>query len=68
VALVRPDKADGMKVSSVKKKLKQKAFAPGVERDKIEGVEDSIGVPLDEFIAISIGGLQEVAPEIGLTP
>jgi putative nucleotidyltransferase with HDIG domain len=66
VALVRPDKAEGMKVSSVKRKLKQKAFAPGVERDKIEGVEKSIGVPLDDFIAISIGGLQEVAPEIGL--
>jgi uncharacterized protein len=67
VALVRPDKADGMKVSSVKKKLKQKAFAPGVERDKIEGVEASIGVPLDEFVAISIEGLQEVAPELGLS-
>ena len=66
VALVRPDKAAGMKVSSVKKKLKQKAFAPGVERDKIEGVEESIGVPLDDFIAVSIGGLQDVAPEIGL--
>jgi len=66
VALVRPDKAAGMKVSSVKKKLKQKAFAPGVERDKIEGVDESIGVPLDDFIAVSIGGLQDVAPEIGL--
>jgi uncharacterized protein len=68
VALVRPEKAAGMKVSSVKKKLKQKAFAPGVERDKILGVEDSIAVPMDEFIAVSIQGLQEVAPEIGLSP
>ena len=67
-ALVRPDKAQGMKVSSVKKKLKEKSFAPGVERDKINGVEASIGLPLDEFIAISIEGLQEVAPEIGLVP
>jgi putative nucleotidyltransferase with HDIG domain len=65
-ALVRPDKAVGMKVSSVKKKLKEKSFAPGVERDKIYGVEDSIGVPMDEFIGISITGLQEVAPQIGL--
>ena len=65
-ALVRPDKANGMKVSSVKKKLKEKSFAPGVERDKIRGVEESIGVPMDEFIAISIEGLQKVAPEIGL--
>ncbi|MDP9224355.1 MAG: HDIG domain-containing protein [Actinomycetota bacterium] len=65
-ALVRPDKATGMKVSSVKKKLREKSFAPGVEREKIEGVEASIGVPMDEFIAISIAGLQQVAPEIGL--
>lgn len=67
-ALVRPEKAQGMKVSSVKKKLKEKSFAPGVERDKIRGVEESIGVPMDEFIAISIAGLQEVAPDIGLVP
>jgi len=65
-ALVRPDRASGMKVSSVKKKLKEKSFAPGVERDKIRGVEESIGIPMDEFIGISIEGLQRVAPEIGL--
>ena len=65
-ALVRPEKATGMKVSSVKKKLKEKSFAPGVERDKIWGVEDSIGIPMEEFIGISITGLQKVAPEIGL--
>jgi uncharacterized protein len=65
-ALVRPDKASGMKVSSVKKKLKERSFAPGVERDKIRGVEESIGVPLDDFISVSIRGLQEVAPDIGL--
>jgi len=65
-ALVRPEKAEGMKVSSVKKKLKEKAFAPGVNREEIIGVEASIGLPLDEFIAVSIGGLQQVAPDIGL--
>jgi putative nucleotidyltransferase with HDIG domain len=67
-ALVRPERAEGMKVSSVKKKLKEKAFAPGVNRDEILGVEASIGLPLDEFIAVSIEGLQQVAPEIGLSP
>ena len=65
-ALVRPEKANGMKVSSVKKKLKEKAFAPGVNREEITDVEASIGLPLDEFIAVSIGGLQSVAAEIGL--
>jgi putative nucleotidyltransferase with HDIG domain len=65
-ALVRPTKAQGMKVSSVKKKLKEKSFAPGVERDKIWGVEESIGVPMDEFIQVSIEGLQSVAADIDL--
>jgi putative nucleotidyltransferase with HDIG domain len=67
-ALVRPEKAVGMKVSSVKKKLKEKAFAPGVNRDEVTSVEDSIGLPLDEFLAVGIEGLQAVAPEIGLAP
>ncbi len=65
-ALVRPDKTAGMKVSSVKKKLKEKAFAPGVNRDEVYGVEGSIGVPVDEFVAIAIQGLQDLAPEIDL--
>jgi putative nucleotidyltransferase with HDIG domain len=65
-ALVRPERAEGMKVSSVKKKLKEKAFAPGVNREEITAVEGSIGLPLDEFIAVGISGLQSVAPEIGL--
>lgn len=65
-ALVRPEKATGMKVSSVKKKLKEKAFAPGVNREEITTVEEKIGLPLDEFIAVSIEGLQSVAAEIEL--
>jgi len=65
-ALVRPEKANGMKVSSVKKKLKEKAFAPGVARDDITTVSDGVGVPLDEFIGLAIEGLQLVAGEIGL--
>ena len=65
-ALVRPEKANGMKVSSVKKKLKEKSFAPGVEREEIRNVEESIGIPLDDFLQITIGGVQEIAPEIDL--
>lgn len=66
-ALVRPEKAQGMKVSSVKKKLKEKSFAPGVEREEIRNVEESIGIPLDDFLSITIGGVQEIAVEIELT-
>lgn len=65
-ALVRPEKAAGMKVSSVKKKLKEKSFAPGVNRDEIRAAEEAIGLALDDFIRIGIEGLQEVAAEIEL--
>jgi uncharacterized protein len=65
-ALVRPEKASGMKVSSVKKKLKERSFAPGVNRDEVTDVEERIGLRLDEFLAVSIDGLQAVAPEIDL--
>lgn len=65
-ALVRPEKATGMKVSSVKKKLKEKAFAPGVNREEITSVEASIGMPIDDFIAAGIEGLQSVAVELEL--
>jgi putative nucleotidyltransferase with HDIG domain len=67
-ALVRPEKAEGMKVSSVKKKLREKAFAPGVNREEILSVEESIGLPLDDFLGVGIEGLQSVALEIALTP
>jgi putative nucleotidyltransferase with HDIG domain len=65
-ALVRPERSAGMKVSSIKKKLKEKAFAPGVNRDEVYGAEQTLGLPLDEFIAVAVTGLQQVAPEIDL--
>jgi putative nucleotidyltransferase with HDIG domain len=65
-ALVRPERATGMKVSSVKKKLKEKAFAPGVNRDEIAQAEEQLGMSLDEFLGLGIEGLQEVAAEISL--
>ncbi len=65
-ALVRPERSSGMKVSSVKKKLKDRAFAPGVNRDEIRQAEEQLGLSIDEFIGLGIEGLQEVAGEIGL--
>jgi putative nucleotidyltransferase with HDIG domain len=65
-ALVRPERATGMKVSSVKKKLKEKAFAPGVNREEVRQAETNLEMSLDEFIGFGIEGLQEVAGEIGL--
>ena len=64
-ALPRPEKAVGMKVSSVRKKLKEKSFAPGVNRDEIHACTE-IGLDLDSFIGLGIEGLQLVAEDIGL--
>jgi putative nucleotidyltransferase with HDIG domain len=64
-ALPRPEKAVGMKVSSVRKKLKEKSFAPGVNREEIHQCTD-LGLDLEQFLGLGIEGLQLVAPEIGL--
>jgi putative nucleotidyltransferase with HDIG domain len=66
-ALVRPSKSlDDLEVSSVKKKLKDKAFARTVNRDDIrQGVEE-LGVELDEHVRFVIEALKPVQERIGL--
>ncbi|HEY0543803.1 MAG TPA: hypothetical protein VGC91_00260 [Pyrinomonadaceae bacterium] len=66
-ALVRPTRSlDDMEVSSVKKKLKDKAFARSVNRDDIrQGVEE-LGVELEEHIRFVIDALRPLQTEIGL--
>jgi predicted hydrolase (HD superfamily) len=68
-ALVRPSRSlDDLEVSSVKKKLKDKAFARTVNRDDIrQGVEE-LGVSLDEHIRFVIEALKPVQGQIGLGP
>ena len=66
-ALVRPSKSlDDMEVSSVKKKLKDKAFARTVNRDDIHQGVAELGVGLDEHIRFVIDALRPVQREIGL--
>lgn len=65
-SLVRPNKIADLKVSSIKKKLRDKAFARNVNREDIlKGVEE-LGVPLDEHIDFVIKAMREVSTDLGL--
>lgn len=66
-ALVRPSRSlDDMEVASVKKKLKDKAFARTVNRDDIHQGVAELGVELEEHIRFVIDALRPLQPEIGL--
>ena len=65
-ALVYPDKKiASVKYKSVRKRMKEKAFAASVNRDHILECE-KIGIPLDEFIQISVDAMKEISESIGL--
>jgi len=66
-ALVRPSKSVmDVQVKSVKNKWKDKRFAAGVDRSIIEKGSEMLAVALDELIADTIKGMQEVAEALGL--
>lgn len=68
-ALVRPSKSlDDLEVKSVRKRLKDKAFARSVSRDDIRQGSEELGVDLDEHIRFVIDALRPVQKQIGLNP
>ena len=67
VALVRPGKVvTGLTPASVRKKLKDKAFARTVNREDVHRGAAELGVDLDGHIAFVAEALAGVAPEVGL--
>jgi putative nucleotidyltransferase with HDIG domain len=66
-ALVRPSKSvHEVDARSVRKKMKDKAFARGVNRDDVTNGAAELGVDLDEHIAFVIAAMQGCAGELGL--
>jgi putative nucleotidyltransferase with HDIG domain len=66
VALVRPTRLIGMKVKSVRKKLKDRAFAAALDRQEMTDNCETLGEDMGEHITFVIGAMQEVAGELGL--
>ena len=66
-ALVRPSRSlQDLTVKSVKKKLKDKAFARGVNRDEVWQGAEELGVPLEEHAQFVIEALRPMEQDLGL--
>jgi predicted hydrolase (HD superfamily) len=66
-ALVRPSRSlQDLEVSSVRKKLKDKAFARGVSREDVLQGAAELGAPLEEHVAFVLGALRPHEGRIGL--
>jgi putative nucleotidyltransferase with HDIG domain len=64
-ALVRPTRMQGMEAKSLKKKMKDKAFAASVCRETIREC-DKIGMELGDFLSLAIGAIAAIETEVGL--
>lgn len=65
-ALLRPTGISDLTASSVKKKMKTKGFAKGVNRDDVIRGAADFGVELDEHIQFVIDAMKTIATELGL--
>ncbi len=66
-ALVQPDqKLSSVTPESVIKKFPQNTFAAGVNREKVELCEEKLGIPLEEFVEITVGAMETISEDLGL--
>ncbi|MBN2287066.1 MAG: HDIG domain-containing protein [Tissierellales bacterium] len=64
VALMRPDKLHGMTAKSVKKKMKDKAFARAVDRTELQKGADELQMDMGDLITLVIEALQKRENEL----
>jgi len=67
-ALVRPDRIATLEAKSVRKRMKDKAFARSVSREDIIKSAQELGVPLDEHITFCVEAMRSIADQLGLAP
>ena len=67
-ALVRPDRIATLEARSVRKRMKDKAFARAVSREDIIKGAEELSLPLDEHITFCIGAMRAIANQLGLAP
>ena len=68
-ALVKPDRSlSAVEASTVRKKMKDKAFARGVHREELVAGAEVLGVPFDEHVEFVRDALKPIAQDLGLNP
>jgi len=67
-SLVRPDRIATLEAKSVRKRMKDKAFARSVSREDIIKSAQELGVALDEHITFCIEAMRSIADPLGLVP
>ena len=67
-SLVRPDRIQSLEPKSVRKRMKDKAFARSVSRQDITQGAEELGVELNEHIALCISAMQAISAQLDLNP
>jgi putative nucleotidyltransferase with HDIG domain len=68
VALVKGRMLSAVTPESVRKRMKEKGFARGVNRDDLLQGAEELGIPFDEHVEHVVRALQGIADQLGLNP
>lgn len=66
-ALIHPNKKlSSLSVEFIQNRMKEPSFARGADREMIKKCEEKLGIPLPEFIDITLGAMQTISGDLGL--